>query len=149
MKERIKIPAVLPEAYKAMFALEGYLKQTSLKPLQQELIRIRASQINGCAYCIDMHTRDARKLGETERRIYALNAWRETTFFTEEEKAILALTEEVTLIHQRVSDTTYEQALDVLGEHTLAEVIIAATIINAWNRIGVSTQLMPVPEAAA
>ncbi|WP_118949543.1 carboxymuconolactone decarboxylase family protein [Taibaiella helva] len=146
MKERIKIPAVLPEGYKAMAVFAAYLKQTSLKPLHQELIKIRASQINGCAYCIGMHSRDARRLGETEQRIYALNAWRETPFFTEEEKAILALTEEITLIQQKVSDATYEKALEVLGAQYLAEVIIAATVINAWNRIGISTGMMPAPE---
>lgn len=143
MKTRIKIPAVAPEGYKAMAAFAQYLKQTSLNPLHQELIKIRASQINGCAYCIDMHTRDARKLGETEQRIYALNAWRETPFFTEEERAILALTEEVTLIHRHVSDTTYEKALALLGEKYLAEVIMAITVINAWNRIGIATSMMP------
>lgn len=143
MKTRIQIPIVASEGYKAMAAFDQYLKHTSLDPLHQELIRIRASQINGCAYCIDMHTRDARKLGETEQRIYALNAWRETPFFSEEERAILALTEEVTLIHRHVSDTTYERALELLGEKYLAEVILAITVINAWNRIGIATAMMP------
>ncbi|WP_118973997.1 carboxymuconolactone decarboxylase family protein [Taibaiella koreensis] len=146
MKERIKIPTVLPEGYKAMAGFARYLEQTSLKPQHKELIKIRASQINGCAYCVDMHSRDARRLGETEQRLYVLSIWRDTSFFTEEEKAVLALTEEVTLIHQRVSDATYEHAIAVLGEQYVAEVIMAAIIINGWNRIGVATEMMPAPE---
>lgn len=90
-----------------------------------------------------MHSKDARKLGETEQRLYTLSAWRETPFFTEEEQAILALTEEVTLIHQQVSDATYDKAMSVLGEKRTADVIVAAIIINAWNRIGVSTHMQP------
>lgn len=145
MSTRIKIPKVLPEAYKAMIAFDHYMDKTQLTPIQRELIKIRASQINGCAYCLDMHSRDARKLGETEQRLYTLSAWRETAFFTEEEQAILALTEEVTLIHKQVSDATYGKAVSVLGEVRTADVIMAAIIINAWNRIGVSTHLQPVP----
>lgn len=90
-----------------------------------------------------MHAKDARKYGETEQRLYTLSAWRETPFFTEEEQAILALTEEVTLIHQQVSDATYDKAITVLGEKRTADVIVAAIIINAWNRIGVSTHMQP------
>jgi AhpD family alkylhydroperoxidase len=133
-----------PEGYKALNTFGAYLAGTTLQPLHKELIRIRASQINGCSYCIDLHTRDARKLGETEQRLYALTAWRETPFFTEEEKAILALTEEVTLISNRVSDTTYTFALSALGEAYTAEVIMAIIIINAYNRIGVTTGMAPV-----
>src|SRR5690606_2405896 len=98
MKPRIDIIGTQPDAYKAMSALEGYLKASQLNPIHKELIKIRASHINGCAFCINMHTIDARKLGETEQRIYLLNAWRETDLYTEEERAILALTEEVNLI---------------------------------------------------
>lgn len=105
---------------------------------------MRASQINGCAYCIDMHTRDARKAGESERRIYALNAWRETPFFTDDEKAILALTEAVTLISEKgVPDNVYNEAVAALGEQKTAQVIMAAAAINAWNRIGISTGMQP------
>jgi len=132
-----------PSAYKAMFELEKYWKTTSISQLHQEMIRTRASQINGCAYCIDMHTRDARKAGETERRLYALNAWRETPFFTEEERAILALTEAVTLITKGVPDEIYQQAVKVLGEQITAQVIMGTAIINAWNRIGISTGMQP------
>jgi AhpD family alkylhydroperoxidase len=143
MSNRINMGKADPAAYKAMFELEKYWKTTSISQLHQEMIRTRASQINGCAYCIDMHTHDARKAGETERRIYALNAWRETPFFTEEERAILALTEAVTLITKGVPDDVYEKAVNVLGEQMTAQVIMGTAIINAWNRIGISTKMQP------
>ncbi|MDP4263877.1 MAG: carboxymuconolactone decarboxylase family protein [Bacteroidota bacterium] len=143
MTKRISIKKVDPAAYKAMYALENYVEASKVTPIHQELIRIRASQVNGCAYCIDMHTKDARKNGETEQRIYTLSAWRETPFFTEEERAILALTEEVTLINQQVSDETYEKAAKLLGEEYLAQVIMIIITINAWNRIGITTKMQP------
>jgi len=143
MKPRISIPKVDPEAYKALAVLSNYIENSSLTKTHKELIKIRASQINGCAYCIDMHTKDARKAGETEQRIYALNAWRETPFFTEEERAILALTEEVTLIQNHVSEKTYEEAARVLDERYLAQVIMAVVNISAWNRIGIATGMQP------
>ncbi|HMG06953.1 MAG TPA: carboxymuconolactone decarboxylase family protein [Mucilaginibacter sp.] len=143
MKARIIIPKLEPEGYKAMLGFDHYLNNTGLTKTHKELIKIRASQINGCAYCIDLHTKDARKAGETEQRIYALNAWRESPFFTEQERAILALTEEVTLIQNHVSDKTYEEAARLLDEHYLAQVIMAAIAINAWNRIGIATGLQP------
>jgi AhpD family alkylhydroperoxidase len=143
MKPRVVIPKVEPDAYKAMLGFESYLEKSALTKTHKELIKIRASQINGCAYCIDMHTKDARKAGETEQRIYALNAWRETPFFTEEEQAILALTEEITLIQNHVSEKTYEAAAAVLEEKYLAQVIMAIIAINAWNRIGIATGMQP------
>lgn len=143
MKERINLAKTDPAAYKAMMALETYLAQTTLTGKHKDLIKIRASQLNGCSYCIDLHTKDARKAGETEQRIYNLSAWRETPFFSEEERAVLTLTEEVTFINGRVSDKTYEEAKEKLGEKYLAEVIMAAIIINAWNRIGISTNMAP------
>lgn len=143
MSTRIKINEVEPEGYKAILGLEKFIESTPLSRTHKDLIKIRASQINGCAFCIDMHTKDARKAGETEQRIYALNAWRDTPFFSEEEQAILALTEEVTLIGNHVSDATYAQAAKVLDEKYLAQVILAIITINAWNRIGISTKLMP------
>jgi AhpD family alkylhydroperoxidase len=143
MSNRINMGKADPAAYKAMFELGKYWKTTSISQLHQEMIRTRASQINGCAYCIDMHTSDARKAGETERRIYALNAWRETPFFTEEERAILALTEAVTLITKGLPDDVYEKAVNVLGEQMTAQVIMGTAIINAWNRIGISTKMQP------
>ena len=144
MSKRIVIKQLQPKAYEAMFGLEKYLSQTQIEPSLKDLIKIRASQINGCAYCIDLHTKDARKRGETERRIYALNAWRETPFFTDTERAVLALTEEITRISvSGVSGETYDNALQLLGEERLAQAIMEIVVINAWNRIGVSTHMMP------
>src|ERR1700709_1675870 len=144
MKTRVKIDKAEPAGYKAILGLEKFIESTPLTRKHKDLIKIRASQINGCAFCIDMHTKEARKAGETEQRIYALNAWRDTTFFSEEERAILALTEEVTLISNHVTDETYGQAAKVLEETYLAQVILAIITINVWNRIGIATNLMPV-----
>lgn len=144
METRIKIDKVEPAGYKAILGLEGFIESTPLTRKHKDLIKIRASQINGCAFCIDMHTKEARKAGETEQRIYALNAWRDTPFFSEEERAILALTEEVTLISNHVKDETYQQAAQILEEKYLAQVILAIITINAWNRIGITTNLIPV-----
>ena len=147
MSKRINILQLEPDAYKAIMGLENYVANSGINKAHYELIKIRASQINGCAYCLDMHSRDARKGGETEQRIYVLNAWRDTSFFTEEEKAILAITEEVTLIsHGGVSEQTYQQAASILDEYYLAKVIMAATVINAWNRISISTRMEPKKE---
>ena len=143
MTSRVVIKDVEPKAYETMFAFEKYLSRTKLTPTQKHLIKIRASQINGCAFCIDMHTKEARTSGETEQRIYALDAWRETPYFTDIERAILALTEEVTLIQQRVSDETYANAARLLDEVSVAQVIMAVIGINAWNRIAISTHMMP------
>lgn len=143
MKPRINIAKLEPNALKAVLGLDSYIANSSLTKTHRELIKIRASQINGCAYCIDMHTKDARKAGETEQRIYALNAWRETPFFTEEERAILALTEEVTLIQNHVSNETYAKAASLFDEHYLAQIMMAIININAWNRIGIATGMQP------
>jgi AhpD family alkylhydroperoxidase len=144
MNTRIRIDKVEPAGYNAVLGLEKFIEKSALTRTHKDLIKIRSSQINGCAFCIDMHTKDARKAGETEQRIYALNAWRDTPFFSEEEQAILALTEEVTLISNHVRDETYEQAAKVLEETYLAQVIMAIITINVWNRIGIATKLMPV-----
>ncbi|MBF4470198.1 MULTISPECIES: carboxymuconolactone decarboxylase family protein [Flavobacterium] len=144
MEKRIDISEIEPQAYKAMYALEGYLASSQLSKTQKELIKIRASQINGCAFCIDMHTKDALKYGETAQRIFLLNAWRETNLFTEEEKVILAITEEITLIHNHgLSDETYKNAEQFFDKNTIAQIIMAVVTINAWNRIAISTQLEP------
>ncbi len=125
-----------------MYALVNYLQTTPLNKTRLELIQVRASQINGCAFCLNMHTKDALKNGETAQRLFLLNVWRESGLFTEEEKAILALTEEVTLIHQGgVSQETYEKAEQLLGKNYVAQVIMAIITINAWNRIAIATQL--------
>lgn len=143
MEKRMKMHEIEPEGYKVMQAFEKYLGTTSLSKTHKELIKIRAAQINGCSYCVDLHTKDARKYGEKEQRIYALTCWRETPFFTEEEQAILALTEEVTLIHNRLSDATYNNAIKVLGEKYTAQVLMAIIAINGWTRIGVATNMAP------
>lgn len=143
METRISILRTEPEAYKAMLALENYLKTSKLTKTHKELIKIRASQINGCAYCINMHAKDARINGETEQRIYLLNAWRETDLFTDEEKALLALTEEMTLIQHGVSDETYRRAAKYFDEHYLAQAMMAIVTINAWNRISVTSRTPP------
>lgn len=143
MAKRIKIDQVEPNGYKAILGLEKFIESTPLTKTHKDLIKIRTSQINGCAFCIDMHTKEARKAGETEQRIYALNAWRDTPFFTQEERAILSLTEEVTLISNHVKDETYTKASNLLGETYLAQVILAIITINAWNRIGITTLLVP------
>lgn len=141
METRVNILQTQPEAYKAMMGLEKYIAATSLNPTHKELIKIRASQINGCAFCIDMHTKDARKMGETEQRIYLLNAWRETTLYTQEEQAILAMTEEVTLIQKHLSKVTYDNARKLFDEKYIAEIIMMITTINAWNRIAIATEI--------
>ncbi len=145
MSNRINIQQLQPEAYKAMFPLENYVRTSGLSATHRELIKIRASQINGCAFCIDMHTRDARKNGETEQRIYLLNAWREVEgLYTDQERALLALVEEVTLIHQHgVSNQTYANAIASFGEEGVAQIIVAIMAINAWNRMAIATQMQP------
>jgi len=138
----MNIQQIQPAAYKALIGLENYLAGTNLNKTQKELIKIRASQINGCAFCIDMHTKDAIKYGESNQRIFLLNAWRETDVFTKEEKIILAITEEITLIHQHgLSDETYAKAKEFFSEELIAQIIVAIVTINAWNRIAISTRL--------
>ena len=144
MANRINIKETEPKAYKAMYGLEGYLATTQLHKTHKELVKIRASQINGCAFCIDMHTKDALQHGETAQRIFLLNAWQETELFTEEEKAILAITEEVTLIHSRgLSEETYKKAEQLFDKPSIAQIIMAVVTINAWNRIAISTKMEP------
>jgi len=133
-----------PAAYKAMMGLENYVNATGLVAKHKDLIKIRASQINGCAYCLNMHTIEARHNGETEQRIYTLSAWRDTPFFDEKERAILALTEEMTLIaNHGVSDAVYQKAAELFDTAYLAQLMMCIITINAWNRIGVSLQLEP------
>ena len=143
MEKRMKMDIVEPDGFKAMVAFEKYLATTELTTKHKDLIKIRASQLNGCAYCIDIHSKDARKGGESEQRIYSLTCWQETPFFTPDERAVLALTEAVTLIAHRLSDDTYTNALNVLGEKYTAQVIMAVIGINSWNRIGVALNMTP------
>ena len=136
MNDRIDINEIQPEAYKAMFGLETYLGASELEPSLKDLIKVRASQINGCAFCIQMHTEQARKRGETEQRLYALSAWNESPLFSDEERAALALTDAVTNIAEGgVSDEIYDAALEALGTTGLAQSIMQIVTINAWNRI--------------
>lgn len=124
-------------AYRAMAAFD---RSIEFDPALRELIKIRASQINGCAYCIELHTRDARKAGESERRIYALSAWRESPLFSDRERAALALTDTITHIaNAGLPETVYEQAAAHFDEGELANLILAITAINAWNRIAISS----------
>ena len=143
MKSRLNIQKLEPKAYEAMYGLENFLANSELDKLHLELIKIRVSQISGCAFCINMHTKDAMKLGETNQRIFLLNAWRETTLFTEEERVILAMTEEITNISQHgLSEETYQKALTLFSENYIAIIILAITTINAWNRIAISSHMM-------
>lgn len=139
---RLNMQATEPAAYKAMYGLEKYLSTAGLSTTHKHLIKVRASQLNKCAFCLNLHTQEARHNGETEQRLYLLAAWRESNLFSPEEKALLALTEEVTFIGQAgVSDATYQQAAALFGESCLAQAIMAIIIINAWNRIAISTEL--------
>jgi AhpD family alkylhydroperoxidase len=143
--ERIKLHKVSPELYEAMMVLSNVAAK-DIDPHLAELIRIRASQLNHCAFCLDMHTHDARKRGETEQRLALLAAWEEAgDLFTEQEQAALALTEEITELSGRghVSDEVYSRAAAVFSERELGQVIAMALTINAWNRIGVTTRLSP------
>src|SRR5690554_702090 len=142
MTKRINIYKVSPEAYAPMIALEKYIASSGLDIILYELIKTRASQINGCAYCLNMHTRDAMKLGETAQRLFLLDAWRETELFSEKERAVLELTEAMTLItNGYVSDEIYNNATSQLTTNELAAVIMAIVTINAWNRIAITTRM--------
>ena len=149
MQQRMALKEASPGAYEAMLGLERYLATTGLDKKLRELVKIRASQINGCAFCIDLHAKDARATGESEQRIYALSAWQEAPFFTPEERAALALTEAITLVADtRVPDEVYEEAKRLFDEERLAELIMAIVTINAWNRIAISTRTLPKKRAA-
>lgn len=142
MEKRLNVEALEPNAYKAMYALVGYLHTTDITKTHRHLISTRASQINNCAHCLNIHTTEALHSGETQQRLFLLSAWKETDLFTDEEKAILALTEDVTLIHHHgVTDAVYKRATELLGEKYVAQVIMAIVAINSWNRIAVSTNL--------
>jgi len=132
-----------PEAVKAMYALGAYIAGCGLEHSLVELVKIRASQINGCAFCLDMHTKDARAAGETEQRIYALSAWRETPFFTDRERAALAWAEAVTLIGGGVSDAVYAEASRYFSEKELVDLTWAVVAINGWNRVAISFRTVP------
>lgn len=141
MNERINIAKLEPKSYDVLIEMEKYIAATGLDHKLKELIKIRASQINKCAYCLEMHTEDARKNGETEQRIYALSAWEESPYFTGPERAALALTEEVTRLHEQgVKEDTFQTMRKYFSDHQIAQIIIVIGQINFWNRINVSTK---------
>ena len=144
MKERLNYSKVAPEALKAMRELEKYVHGSGLERSLYELVKTRASQINGCAYCIDMHTKDARKAGETEQRLYALNAWRETPFYTQRERVALAWTEALTLISENdVPDSLYESARKHFDEKEMVALTMSIVAINGWNRLAIGFRTVP------
>ncbi len=139
MSVRIDYAKVDPRVVRAMYGLQNYVNECGLETSLLELIKVRASQINRCAYCIDMHTKDARANGESEQRLYGLSAWRETPFYTERERAALAWTEALTLIAENeISDELYEQARRHFSEAELVSLTLAIITINGWNRLAVS-----------
>ena len=145
MNKRIDFNSVQPAAYDALDALDQFVNASSIAADIKELIRIRASQINGCSYCVDAHSWDAKKKGVPEQEILLVSAWREAgDIFSAEKRLVLQMTEEITLIHQHgLSEMVYEKAISHFGEEKTAQIIMAIITINAWNRIGVSTQLRP------
>jgi AhpD family alkylhydroperoxidase len=145
MEPRLNFSKAAPEGMKAMRGLEHYINQSSgLEPSLRALVKIRASQINGCAYCIDMHTKDARAAGETEQRLYALNAWRETPFFSDRERAALEWTEKITLITaDHASDEVFFRVRQYFGEDELVNLTLAIVSINGWNRLAIAFRSVP------
>lgn len=144
MQARLDFKKAAPDVYKAMSALESSASQTSLESLLLELVKTRASQINNCAYCLDMHTKDARAQGETEQRLYALQTWRETPFFTERERAALAWTEVLTRISEtHVTDELYAIVRVHFTEKELVELSLAIVAINGWNRLAIAFRSVP------
>ncbi|GAA3153980.1 carboxymuconolactone decarboxylase family protein [Planomonospora alba] len=143
MKARMNVEELAPEAYRAMLRLEKFLHSSTVPPSTLELVKLRASQINGCGFCVDMHSHEAKKAGESDERLFAVAAWREAPYFTDAERAALALTEEATRLADRgeaVPDAVWEEAARHYDEETLAALVVAIATINAWNRIGVATR---------
>jgi AhpD family alkylhydroperoxidase len=144
MHSRMEYLKVAPGVSQAMSQLERQVRESGLEAPLLELVKTRASQINGCAFCLDMHTKDARARGETEQRLYALSAWRETPFYTDRERAALAWTEAVTLVSEtHVPDDVYEQARAQFSEEELANLTLAIIAINGWNRFAISFRTVP------
>jgi AhpD family alkylhydroperoxidase len=138
MSQRLDYYALAPAGLKALYALERYLGTTALEPALLDLVRLRASLINGCAYCVDVHSQDARARGETEQRLFAVPVWRETPFFSDRERAALAWTEAVTEIGRAgVSDGLYAEARALFSEKEVVDLTMAIIAINAWNRLAV------------
>ncbi|MEM5313791.1 carboxymuconolactone decarboxylase family protein [Paraburkholderia sp. JHI869] len=144
MQARLDFYKASPEGTKAMIALEERASKSSIEKPLAELVRLRASQINGCAYCVDMHTADARKGGETDRRLATVSVWRETPFFTERERAALEWTESVTLLAQtHVPDEVWDRVKPHFSDQEIADLTLLIIAINGWNRIAVTFRKMP------
>jgi|SRR5277367_1454451 len=144
MEHRLNPFKASPKGYQAMAALEHFFMSCGLERPLLELVKMRASQINGCAYCLDMHSKDARALGETEQRLYPLNAWRESPFYSERERAALEWTEAVTLIAgHRIPDEVYEGVAQQFSQEELANLTLAIATINSWNRLSISFRIVP------
>src|SRR6202521_5894022 len=144
MKPRFSYARVAPGTFDAMDGLDRYLQQCGLEKSLLLLVQLRASQINGCAYCLDMHWKDLRAIGETEQRLYSLDAWRECPCYTDRERAALAWTEAVTLIADgHVSDAVYEQVRPHFSEKELSDLTLAVAAINAWNRLSTAARIVP------
>ena len=150
MKTRLAPYKIAPDLMKAMGALEAAVAGSGLEKALIELVKTRASQINGCAFCVHMHTKDARALGETEERLYVLSAWRESPLYTDRERAALAWTESVTLVSQtNVPDDVYEQVRGSFSDEEIVKLTMLVATINAWNRIAVSFRFIHPVKAAA
>jgi AhpD family alkylhydroperoxidase len=142
MRTRIDFTRVSPQSLKPLFALGAQIEASGLEHSLLELVKMRASQINGCAYCIDMHTKDARAAGETEQRLYLLDAWREAPLYTERERAALAWTEAVTLVADgHVPDDAYEEASNNFTEDELVSLTLAIVAVNSWNRLNIAFRM--------
>ena len=143
MKERMNIDKAEPRIYKAMDAADRQLAAFGLDPKLVELVKLRASQVNGCGYCVNTHSIDARKAGETEQRVFAVSAWWETPFFTDAERAALKLAEEITRIGEGgLSEDTYQKALQHFGSTGVAQLIFTVVVVNSWNRIAISMHMV-------
>ncbi|GFD80909.1 MULTISPECIES: carboxymuconolactone decarboxylase family protein [Tenacibaculum] len=140
MKQRLNIQELEPNSYKAILEIFKYLETTSLSKDIKNLIKIRSSQINSCAYCIEMHTSEALKIGEKQNRIFALSAWKESPLFSKKEKALLAATDEITQVSNNgLSENTFQELKEHFTDNEIAQIIIQIGEINIWNRIAVST----------
>ena len=144
MKSRIDVMKISPKAMQAVLGMQSYVNASGLEPSLLELVKMRASQINGCAYCLDMHSKDARAAGETEQRLYLLNAWREAPFYSDRERAALEWTESLTLVSDNhVPDEVYERAREHFSEQELVDLAIAVAAINTWNRLSIAFRAEP------
>jgi AhpD family alkylhydroperoxidase len=144
MESRIEFSKVNPDALAAMYALEAYVQGSGIEPSLIDLVKVRASQLNGCAFCIDMHTKEARSRGESEQRLYLLDAWREAQFYSEKERAALEWTEALTLISKsHVPDDVFERVRRHLSETELVDLSMVLVAINGWNRLCIGFRAVP------